>query len=1091
MDTIAADLTAFLGRGTEFVTGIDNEGIDFSQLEDFINSDGNNPQNFTFNDSLNASPSGKLLNVIVENKRNNNGHSLPDSPPDSSSEHPYSPQDGCEAPINTSDNIYTNLTSNLGQNIYKQGILNPILADNLILGSHIVVTDQNNEGLIDNNAILQDSRLLVTQNVRNGNNILGTRIIGDGISNDHNIILSESVQDANRQILLPNVQTETNSNYNRSLYEQEDFGEDKHIVHLGYSSGMENVPRTGNLDNTINLEGNIENIPTVYTNLQNASKKRKLSQDSALVKSEPEHCTTSQLSPSEQFTASIEEEYASSEACLSESQYQCIRFSSFQQSNWHTLCDQNLTELSTPHYRVDADKGFNFSNADDAFVCQKKNHFQITCHVQLLGDAQFVKTPDGFQKISSFHLHFYGVKHDCPTQTIRVEQSQSDRSKKPFHPVFCSRVELVNSQVTKVTVGRLHFSETTSNNMRKKGKPNPEQRYFQLVVGLHAHTSNGNFPVVSHASQKIIVRASNPGQFESDVELCWQKGQTQDSVFHNGKVGINTDRPDESLVVHGNIKITGHIIQPSDIRAKKNIVELNTAEQLKNVQKLRVVRYEYEPALASQLNRDKEFTDTGVIAQEVAQVLPEAVKPAGNIVLDNGTSINNFLVVNKERIFMENIGAVKELCKVTDNLETRIDQLERINRRLNKLKRGDSLKSDSTVSSSKYSHYSGHCKCSKRHRCKSCERQEEELCSNKFIQIVIVVLVLIMAFCLAAITTLYLLETARHNQILKSSIESIPSKAASTKKPTLGPKIYSNLRSTLTPYKTTNIYVRDEELAKMSHPNLMKAHSYIIGRPNECLTVEQDLESSSLCQIYCCAPRISPPHDIGQTIFSEKRPPSLNKTRPGLPLMFKEQQNAQATLEKTKIAKPFHSNDIDKQVRTKRHTYDNEANVFDQIDQIDDQQLFIIIIQGRQFNRTLTQKYFRSSNPFNYTYLVPISKYMSDDYVHLVFRFNPPVTREIQYCYNDLKYHECPYANPSYYEDKTKKTKVNETNPSHYNREHSVTFDVDMSDFQLKTMTYRVALTANFENICDSTDNKILGRDFLEYNFHFHRQCDE
>jgi hypothetical protein len=55
-------------------------------------------------------------------------------------------------------------------------------------------------------------------------------------------------------------------------------------------------------------------------------------------------------------------------------------------------------------------------------------------------------------------------------------------------------------------------------------------------------------------------------------------------------VGINTDRPDESLVVHGNIKVTGHIIQPSDIRAKKNIVECDTAEQLRNVQKMRVVR---------------------------------------------------------------------------------------------------------------------------------------------------------------------------------------------------------------------------------------------------------------------------------------------------------------------------------------------------------------------------------------------------------------------------------------------------------------------------------------------------------------------
>lgn len=38
------------------------------------------------------------------------------------------------------------------------------------------------------------------------------------------------------------------------------------------------------------------------------------------------------------------------------------------------------------------------------------------------------------------------------------------------------RVNLPPEQVTKVTVGRLHFSETTANNMRKKGKPNPDQR---------------------------------------------------------------------------------------------------------------------------------------------------------------------------------------------------------------------------------------------------------------------------------------------------------------------------------------------------------------------------------------------------------------------------------------------------------------------------------------------------------------------------------------------------------------------------------------------------------------------------------------
>jgi len=46
---------------------------------------------------------------------------------------------------------------------------------------------------------------------------------------------------------------------------------------------------------------------------------------------------------------------------------------------------------------------------------------------------------------------------------------------------------------------------------------------------------------------------------------------------------------------------------------------------------------------------------------------------------------------------MENVGAVKELCKLTDNLEVRIDELEKMNTKLSKLKRLDSLKS--TISS--------------------------------------------------------------------------------------------------------------------------------------------------------------------------------------------------------------------------------------------------------------------------------------------------------------------------------------------------------------------------------------------------------
>lgn len=63
-----------------------------------------------------------------------------------------------------------------------------------------------------------------------------------------------------------------------------------------------------------------------------------------------------------------------------------------------------------PTYRVDADKGFNFSLADDAFVCQKKNHFQVTVYVGMLGDAKYIKMSEGLQPIDCFYLKLHGVK---------------------------------------------------------------------------------------------------------------------------------------------------------------------------------------------------------------------------------------------------------------------------------------------------------------------------------------------------------------------------------------------------------------------------------------------------------------------------------------------------------------------------------------------------------------------------------------------------------------------------------------------------------------------------------------------------------
>ena len=61
-------------------------------------------------------------------------------------------------------------------------------------------------------------------------------------------------------------------------------------------------------------------------------------------------------------------------------------------------------------YRVDADKGFNFSVGDDAFVCQKKNHFQVTAYIGMLGEPKYVKTPEGLKPLDCFYLKLHGVK---------------------------------------------------------------------------------------------------------------------------------------------------------------------------------------------------------------------------------------------------------------------------------------------------------------------------------------------------------------------------------------------------------------------------------------------------------------------------------------------------------------------------------------------------------------------------------------------------------------------------------------------------------------------------------------------------------
>ncbi|XP_019658288.2 myelin regulatory factor-like protein [Ailuropoda melanoleuca] len=442
-----------------------------------------------------------------------------------------------------------------------------------------------------------------------------------------------------------------------------------------------------------------------------------------------------------------------------------LKWQPYQSVPWHGLFNGHYEKLPDIGYRVVTDKGFNFSPADDAFVCQKKNHFQITIHIQVWGSPKFVKTQMGLKPIDMFYLKAFGVKVEATNQIIAIEQSQADRSKKIFNPV---KIDLLADQVTKVTLGRLHFSETTANNMRKKGKPNPDQRYFMLVVGLYAAHQDQCYLLSAHISERIIVRASNPGQFENDGDALWQRGQVPESIVCHSRVGINTDVPDEALVVCGNMKVMGTIMHPSDSRAKQNIQEVDTNEQLRRIAQMRIVEYDYKPEFASSMGINTAH-QTGMIAQEVREILPGAVREVGDVTCENGETLQNFLMVDKDQIFMENVGAVKQLCKLTNNLEERIEELEIWNRKLARLKRLSSCKSSASEASS-ISKFSRAVSASSPRRAipkkpnKVYFSGKKQLCPNWVFQTLVITLIAVMAFCALTIVSLYILSLKDQNQ---------------------------------------------------------------------------------------------------------------------------------------------------------------------------------------------------------------------------------------------------------------------------------------------------------------------------------------
>ena len=126
----------------------------------------------------------------------------------------------------------------------------------------------------------------------------------------------------------------------------------------------------------------------------------------------------------------------------------------------------------------------------------------------------------------------------------------------------------------------------------------------------------------------------------------------------NGRMEVR-----DNLVVSGSITATGDVIaySTSDKRHKNNIVLISDA--LTKVTKLNGVTWEWNDGVDA---ATKETPKTGLIAQEVQEVLPEVVKERED----------GFLALDYSKMMGLMVEAIKEQQKQIDSLLIKINQLE-------------------------------------------------------------------------------------------------------------------------------------------------------------------------------------------------------------------------------------------------------------------------------------------------------------------------------------------------------------------------------------------------------------------------------
>jgi len=229
---------------------------------------------------------------------------------------------------------------------------------------------------------------------------------------------------------------------------------------------------------------------------------------------------------------------------------------------------------------------------------------------------------------------------------------------------------------------KIRFKNSTSNNARTI--PKEKREYFRIVCDLVAIINEVPILLLSKISDGIQVRGQNPGRFVEKEEVQTPVLTTKDRmVVVDGKLGVGM-LPTEAVSVKGNVLLTGNVLKPSDRRIKTDLSPVDNQQQYSNIEKLDIFDYQLKPLEGCSSSESTLKKERGIIAQQLQEYLPHAVRKLGPVTLENGEVVDDLLVIDERALLYENIGATQylgsEVFKEKEgvsNLQNRLEEFEK------------------------------------------------------------------------------------------------------------------------------------------------------------------------------------------------------------------------------------------------------------------------------------------------------------------------------------------------------------------------------------------------------------------------------